>query len=58
MAVLAAALELRVPTLAVCRGMQIVNVIQGGDLVQHLPPSGVDHNSIHDVQVADDEATC
>lgn len=55
MAVLVAALELRVPTLAICRGMQILNVIQGGDLVQHLPPGGVDHrNSIHDVQVAED----
>ncbi|MGV0990744.1 MAG: gamma-glutamyl-gamma-aminobutyrate hydrolase family protein [Mycobacterium sp.] len=55
MAVLAAALELRVPTLAICRGMQILNVIQGGDLIQHLPPSRVDHrNSIHDVEVADD----
>lgn len=54
-AVLAAALELRVPTLAICRGMQIVNVIQGGDLIQHLPPSSVDHrNSIHDVLVAED----
>lgn len=55
MAVLSAALELRVPTLAICRGMQILNVIQGGDLVQHLSPSSVDHrNSIHDVQVAED----
>lgn len=55
MAVLAAALELGVPTLAICRGMQILNVIQGGDLIQHLPPSSVDHrNSIHDVQVAED----
>lgn len=55
MAVLAAALELRVPTLAICRAMQIANVIQGGDLVQHLPPGSVDHrDSIHDVQVAVD----
>lgn len=54
-AVLAAALELHIPTLAICRGMQIVNVIQGGDIIQHLPPSGVDHrNAIHDVKVADD----
>ncbi len=52
-AVLAAALELRVPTLAICRGMQILNVIQGGDLIQHLSPGSVDHrNSIHDVEVA------
>lgn len=55
MAVLVAALDLRIPTLAICRGMQIVNVIQGGDLVQHLPPSGVDHrNAIHGAEVAVD----
>lgn len=55
MAVLAVALDLRIPTLAICRGMQILNVIQGGDLIQHLPPSGVDHrNAIHGVEVAAD----
>jgi gamma-glutamyl-gamma-aminobutyrate hydrolase PuuD len=26
-----------VPTLAVCRGSQLLNVARGGDLVQHLP---------------------
>ena len=52
MAVLAAALDLRIPTLAICRGMQILNVLQGGDLIQHLAPGSVDHrNSVHDVQV-------
>lgn len=55
MAVLSTALGLGIPTLAICRGMQILNVIQGGDLVQHLAPSSVDHrNAIHDVQVAED----
>lgn len=55
MAVLAAALELQIPTLAICRGMQILNVIQGGDLIQHLPLSRIAHrNVIHDVTVAED----
>lgn len=31
------ALEARVPTLAVCRGMQVVNVAFGGTLLPHLP---------------------
>jgi putative glutamine amidotransferase len=37
MALLHAALERDVPTLAVCRGVQLLNVSRGGDLVQHLP---------------------
>ena len=32
-----AAIERDVPLLAVCRGMQVLNVALGGDLVQHLP---------------------
>jgi putative glutamine amidotransferase len=34
---LEAALERDMPVLAVCRGSQILNVIRGGDLLQHLP---------------------
>ncbi len=34
---LLAADELNVPTLAICRGMQIMNVTFGGTLHQHLP---------------------
>jgi anthranilate synthase component 2/putative glutamine amidotransferase len=37
LAVLASALERGLPLLAVCRGMQLLNVLLGGDLVQHLP---------------------
>ena len=37
LAVLTAALERDLPLLAVCRGMQLLNVVLGGDLVQHLP---------------------
>jgi gamma-glutamyl-gamma-aminobutyrate hydrolase PuuD len=37
LALLAAALERDIPTLAICRGFQLLNVVRGGDLVQHLP---------------------
>lgn len=37
MALLEAALERDMPTLAICRGFQLLNVVRGGDLVQHLP---------------------
>jgi gamma-glutamyl-gamma-aminobutyrate hydrolase PuuD len=37
LALLVAALERDVPTLAVCRGSQLLNVARGGDLRQHLP---------------------
>ncbi len=37
LAVLRAALERDLPLLAICRGMQLLNVVLGGDLVQHLP---------------------
>ena len=32
-----AALERELPILAVCRGMEVMNVALGGDIVQHLP---------------------
>jgi gamma-glutamyl-gamma-aminobutyrate hydrolase PuuD len=34
---LRAALDLDLPILAVCRGLQVLNVLLGGDLVQYLP---------------------
>lgn len=34
---LSAALSAEVPTLAICRGLQVLNVVRGGTLVQHLP---------------------
>ncbi|HXG75133.1 MAG TPA: gamma-glutamyl-gamma-aminobutyrate hydrolase family protein [Gaiellaceae bacterium] len=37
LALLRAALERDLPVLAVCRGVQLLNVARGGDLVQHLP---------------------
>jgi putative glutamine amidotransferase len=37
LALLAAALDARLPVLAICRGLQVLNVHCGGTLLQHLP---------------------
>jgi gamma-glutamyl-gamma-aminobutyrate hydrolase PuuD len=37
LALLTAALERELPVLAICRGFEVLNVVRGGDLVQHLP---------------------
>ncbi|MEU4687106.1 gamma-glutamyl-gamma-aminobutyrate hydrolase family protein [Streptomyces xinghaiensis] len=39
-ALLEAALESGTPVLGICRGMQLLNVVLGGTLVQHLPETG------------------
>jgi gamma-glutamyl-gamma-aminobutyrate hydrolase PuuD len=46
LAALQAALDADLPVLAICRGMQLLNVALGGDLVQHLPD--VETTGIHD----------
>jgi len=61
LALLAAARDRRVPTLAICRGVQVVNVALGGTLVQDLPsqrgeaaPHDLDDRRgarVHDVHV-------
>jgi putative glutamine amidotransferase len=37
LALLEGALSRDMPVLAICRGSQVLNVVRGGDLVQHLP---------------------
>jgi putative glutamine amidotransferase len=37
LALLSGALDRDMPVLAICRGFQLLNVLRGGDLVQHLP---------------------
>lgn len=61
LALLTAALERDMPVLAICRGVQLLNVARGGDLVQHLPEQvgSDDHKEVpgrfshHPVEVKD-----
>lgn len=42
-----AAIELDMPLLATCRGMQILNVAMGGSLIQHVPhATGQEHDRV------------
>ena len=46
---LSRALDQRIPVLAICRGMQVLNVALGGDLFPHLPDAfenGIDHRCV------------
>jgi putative glutamine amidotransferase len=49
LALLRAAITLDLPVLAICRGMQVLNVVRGGTLVQHLPDieSAGAHRKVH-----------
>lgn len=42
-ALLGACVESRVPVLAICRGLQLLNVIHGGTLIGHMEPGSVAH---------------
>ncbi|MDQ6616639.1 MAG: gamma-glutamyl-gamma-aminobutyrate hydrolase family protein [Actinomycetota bacterium] len=61
LALLAAAEELGVPVLGVCRGLQAINVAAGGTLVPHLPDgaaeahrvTGRDFEPVHSIEVID-----
>jgi gamma-glutamyl-gamma-aminobutyrate hydrolase PuuD len=44
LALLDAALDRDLPVLAICRGFQILNIVRGGDLIQHMPDE-VGHNN-------------
>lgn len=44
-----AALAADMPMLAICRGMQVLNVAAGGTLIQHLDARTVDHHQRHHV---------
>lgn len=47
-----AVVDAGLPTLAVCRGMQILNVAMGGTLLQHVDEADVPHlNAVHAVRV-------
>lgn len=49
MALLAAALDRGIPVLAICRGLQLLNVHLGGTLVQHLDDHPLGRDAAHEV---------
>jgi putative glutamine amidotransferase len=61
LALVSAARDRRLPTLAICRGMQLLNVAFGGSLIQDIPaerPDALDHDPkgpraarVHDVEI-------
>ena len=53
---MAAALKIGVPVLAICRGFQLLNVEHGGTLVQDLPPGSPHRNDVHPVELDPDSA--
>lgn len=62
LALLDAALAVGLPVFAICRGMQVLNVVLGGTLHQHLPDlqgmdlhgqPGRDRSVVHDVKVTE-----
>lgn len=51
---MAAALEIGMPVLAICRGFQLLNVEHGGSLVQDLPADSIHRDDHHAVEIAGD----
>lgn len=48
---LAAAIRIGLPTLAICRGFQLLNVEHGGTLLQDVADDSPHRDSVHDVEV-------
>jgi len=53
---MAAAMRLGIPVLAICRGFQLLNVEHGGTLVQDLPADSPHRNAVHEVTLETDSA--
>ena len=54
LAITRAAVESNVPTLATCRGIQVLNVVMGGSLVQHVDEHmriDMYNEDVHDVEI-------
>lgn len=43
------AIKTSIPFLGICNGMQLINILHGGDFIQHIPDEGkyVDHEQSH-----------
>ncbi len=51
---IAAAIELGLPVLAICRGFQLCNIEHGGTMVQDVAVDSIHRNSIHEVSIEPD----
>lgn len=51
---ISAAMDRGLPLLLICRGFQIFNVMQGGNMIQDLPKDSVHRDDVHQVEIAED----